>query len=147
MTATGIGERPPHSPGAIARRMIVNFRASYSALARPSRTALEMRHAWGPAGRAFIVSAVLIAAVAAAMLFVDEWEIPFYRQMPRWLLAVAAVVSDAGKSSWFLVPSGMMLIGLAAVTSPAIGRRAYLTLWAIAARVAFVFFAIAHRVR
>lgn len=141
--AGGIGERPPYSAGAILRRVIANLRTSFSALARPSRTALGMRRAWGPAGQAFIVSAALIAAVAAAMLWLDEWEIPFHRQMPHWLLVLSSVVSDAGKSSWFLVPSGMVLVGLAAVTSPRVGRTAYLTLWAIAARVAFVFFAIA----
>jgi undecaprenyl-diphosphatase len=89
-----------------------------------------------------IGTAATIAAVAAAMLLLDPVVTAHVRASPLWLVVLFDALTDFGKSGWFLVPTGLLLVALAAVTSPALGRTACLVLTSLAVRVGFVFLAV-----
>jgi undecaprenyl-diphosphatase len=80
--------------------------------------------------------------VIVTMAVVDAWEITAARQLPYTVRRVFGVITDFGKSGWFLWPIGVVLIGLALATTPRLGRTAELVTAAIAVRLTFLFVAI-----
>jgi membrane-associated phospholipid phosphatase len=142
MTAAGIGERPDHSLRALARRLIVNLIAWGAALVRPAHARSGFWRSLGSARNLIGTFAIAAAVTAALMVFLDPGEIAFHQRFPVWMLNVSAFVSDCGKSGWFLVPSAAIVLAVAAVASPALGRTAYVTLLSIAGRAGFIFIGI-----
>jgi undecaprenyl-diphosphatase len=65
------------------------------------------------------------------------------RRAPHWLVLIFGEVTDFGKSSWFLWPTGLLLIAIAAMSSEVLARFGRLTLAALAVRTSFLFIAIA----
>ncbi|MGA2128995.1 MAG: phosphatase PAP2 family protein, partial [Xanthobacteraceae bacterium] len=74
---------------------------------------------------------------------VDAWAIERTRYLPAIVVDVFNRITDFGLSGWFLWPTGVLLLLVAAVASPALGRLADLTLIAIMVRLEFIFLAIA----
>jgi undecaprenyl-diphosphatase len=64
------------------------------------------------------------------------------RSLPRWLSAIVGEVTDFGKSGWFLVPIGGVLVLIAVRTSPALPRMTRLVLLSVTMRLWFLFAAI-----
>jgi undecaprenyl-diphosphatase len=89
-----------------------------------------------------IGTGLTVAAVAAAMLLIDPVVAAHVRASPLWLVLVFDTLTDLGKSGWILVPTGLLLIAIAAMASPELGRTAYLVLTSLAVRVGFVFLAV-----
>jgi membrane-associated phospholipid phosphatase len=141
MTVTGRLEQGAQ-PASVLRRTATHLAAWLVALVAPARSA-SPAHLLPPISRLALGSLVAIAAVVAAMLLMDSWAIAQRRGIPLWLVYVFDELTDFGKSEWFLVPTGILLIGIAALASPALGRTAYLVLISIAARLGFVFVAVA----
>jgi membrane-associated phospholipid phosphatase len=139
MTATAGFRGSAHPVVMVARRMVANALGAVALLLRPPRGPDAPRRP----GRLAIAAALAVAACVAALFLLDPWEMSFYRQMWYGALYVFSVITDFGKSDWFLVPTGLGLVVIAAVASPALGRSAYLTLASVAIRVGFVFTAIA----
>jgi undecaprenyl-diphosphatase len=83
-----------------------------------------------------------ITVVVAAMLFVDVWVIREVQRLPLRLVSLFDEASDFGKSGWFLVPTGVLLIVIAATAAPALPRMTRLVLAAISVRLGFVFLAV-----
>jgi membrane-associated phospholipid phosphatase len=127
----------------VLRRSAAHLVAWLAALVAPPRSASAARLLPPPISRLALGSLLAIAAVVAAMLLMDSWAIAQHRGIPLWLVYVFNELTDFGKSEWFLVPTGILLIGIAALASPALGRTAYLVLISIAARLGFVFVAVA----
>ena len=143
MTVTGaFGERMAQ-PASVLRRTGVNLAAWTVALIRPPRPRAATRALWPPAGRLAIGAAITVAAVAAAMAFLDSWAVGHHRSVPLWLITVFGELTDFGKSGWFLFPTGILVIAIAALASPSLGRTAYLVLVSLAVRLGFVFLAVA----
>jgi len=84
-----------------------------------------------------------IAVLIAIMVVLDAWSVGHARRLPGDLIAAARRFTDLGKSGWFLWPTGIALVVLAAIDSPALSRfsRGVLAAWAV--RLGFVFAAIA----
>src|SRR5262249_39980011 len=97
--------------------------------------------------RLAIGAAVTIAVVAIVVVLLDAPAIRHHTDIPRWLVIAFGAISDFGKSEWFLVPSGLLLVIVAAAASPAAraraGRTKSLVLTSLAARLGFVFVAVA----
>jgi undecaprenyl-diphosphatase len=95
--------------------------------------------------RAQVLAAGLatIFLVAVAMVFADAPLAAASKQLPGWVHAAFAFMTDFGKSGWFLWPTGIVLAAIAAVTSPALAPLGRLVLAAIAVRTGFLFAAIA----
>src|SRR5262249_17318250 len=62
---------------------------------------------------------------------------------PMWIITVASVITDFGRSGWFLVPIGLALALLAVLASFRLPRSADGVVTALAVRLTFLFVAIA----
>jgi undecaprenyl-diphosphatase len=142
MTVTGRLEQGAQ-PASVLRRAAAHLVAWLGALVAPARPTRPSHLLAPPISRLAVGTLVAIAAVVAAMLLIDSWAIAHHRGIPLWLVHVFNELTDFGKSDWFLLPAGILLIGIAALASPALGRTAYLVLISVAARVGFVFVAVA----
>jgi membrane-associated phospholipid phosphatase len=131
------------APVPVLRRTAVHLVAWLAALVAPARAGAAMSLLRPPISRLAIGTVIAIAAVAVAMLLLDSRAIAQHGRIPSWLVAVFNELTDFGKSEWFLLPTGLVLVGLAAIARPTLGRTAYLVLISLAARVGFVFVAVA----
>ena len=130
-------------PVPVLRRTAVHLVAWLAALVAPARAGAAMSLLRPPLSRLAIGTVIAIAAVAVAMLLLDSRAIAQHGRIPSWLVDVFNELTDFGKSEWFLLPTGLVLVGLAAIATPTLGRTAYLVLISLAARVGFVFVAVA----
>ena len=130
-TATGAPVSWPHS-------MRANVGLAMAALAGRSR----LRAVQGPGARVLAAGLATIVLVATAMVFADAQLAAAAKHIPAWLHAAFAFVTEFGKSGWFLWPTGIVLLAIAVVASPALAPLSRLMLAAIAVRAGFLFVAI-----
>jgi membrane-associated phospholipid phosphatase len=142
MTVAGPLEQAA-APAAVIRRTVTHLLAWLAALTAPPRVGAAGRRLRPPISRLAVGTLIAIGAVAAVMLLLDSWAIAQHRGIPSWLVDVFNELTDFGKAEWFLVPTGILLVAIAAMGSPALGRTAYLVLISLAARTGFVFMAVA----
>jgi membrane-associated phospholipid phosphatase len=83
-----------------------------------------------------------VAAIAVTMVLIDGWAIAQVHRLPAWLIAAFLKISDFGRSGWFLWPIGLVLLALATLMRPAIGRMTNLVAATIVVRLGFIFLAI-----
>jgi undecaprenyl-diphosphatase len=123
---------------ALPSRIVANFALAVVALARPPRAKLP-----APPRRA--VAAVLLTcmAIIASMFLLDRTASDWARHLPGWFIEAFEQITDFGLSGWFLYPLGVILLGLAAVASPASPRLAQGVFAALGVRFGFLFVAIA----
>jgi undecaprenyl-diphosphatase len=121
------------------RQTEANIRATIATLFRPPRRPVR----WPLPGRLLTGTLLAIAVLIAIMVVLDAWSVGHARRLPGDLIAAARRFTDLGKSGWFLWPTGIALVVLAAIDSPALSRfsRCILAAWAV--RLGFVFAAIA----
>jgi undecaprenyl-diphosphatase len=129
-------------PASILRLAVINLTGWMAALVeKPKR-----RVPWLPGRRPKVVLAlgavVAVAAIAASMLLLDSWAILHRRGLPGSVVHLFQWITELGLSGWYLFPTGFLLLAIAAVASPRLGRVAYAVLMAVAARIGFVFLAI-----
>ena len=85
---------------------------------------------------------ITVAAIVFAMAFLDDRAALAARTLPPWLVAAFDEFTDFGKSAWFLVPIGSLLILLAAAGLRDVPHFSRLVLAAITVRFGFLFLAI-----
>lgn len=85
---------------------------------------------------------LVLALLAGTMNTFDAWAITQAQRLPLWLARLFDEVSDFGKSGWILVPTGVALLAIAALASPALPRIARLVLMAVSVRIGFIFLAV-----
>ena len=97
-----------------------------------------------PAWRRLTIS-VLVAAllVGGAMLMLDARGMAFAASLPLWVVNTFNEMTDFGKSQWFLIPIGIVVVLAAVLATPAAGRVANLVLTSLIVRLSYVFVAIA----
>jgi undecaprenyl-diphosphatase len=76
------------------------------------------------------------------MLWLDAGVIDFSGRLPPWLVAMFDEITDFGRSSWILVPSGGLILLLAALASPALDRMSQAVAAMLVIRLGYVFVAI-----
>jgi undecaprenyl-diphosphatase len=121
------------------RQIDRNARQTIATLLRPPRGPV----AWPSVAQVLIGAVLTVALVLAAMLVVDAWSVSHARRLPDALRAAASRFTDLGKGGWFLWPTGILLLALAAIDSPVLARFSRGVLAAFAVRLGFVFTAIA----
>jgi len=84
-----------------------------------------------------------IVAIALAMVLLDVPAVAHHLAQPRWFVAAFKAITDFGKAGWFLWPTGILLLAVAVVASPRLGRTTHLVLTSLAIRLGFVFVAVA----
>lgn len=85
---------------------------------------------------------VTVIAIVTAMFVLDLRASDWAHRLPAWFSASFEAVTNFGLSGWFLIPFGLALVGLAAVTSPALSRTSQAVVAALAVRFGFLFLAI-----
>jgi membrane-associated phospholipid phosphatase len=129
---------PPRPPLLSVRDMPLNLAQWCSALVRPSRAPIQ------PFPKSAIAGiGIMLGAVVAAMCLLDVPAVEWARHMPRGVAGPFEQITNAGLSGWYLVPSGVIVLLLAALVSPAQPRFTWGVLTALAARFGFFFLAIA----
>jgi undecaprenyl-diphosphatase len=84
-----------------------------------------------------------VLLVGLAMLLIDARGVAFAATLPLWLVDTFNEITDFGKSNWFLVPIGGLMMLAAILVTPAAGRMANLVLTTLVMRFSYVFIAIA----
>ena len=118
-----------------------NIARGVAMVVRPPRA--KTKPVWRAYARLGIGALVMAAVIVAAMIFIDVPAIEGARRLPQWLVTTFNEITDFGRSGWFLIPIGFVLVVMAALASPALPRLSQLVLAAAAVRLAFVFTAIA----
>jgi undecaprenyl-diphosphatase len=85
---------------------------------------------------------VMLGAVIFAMFFLDVPAVAWAHDLPRGLVEVFEQITNAGLSGWYLIPSAVMVLLLAALASPTLPRLPWGVLTALAARFGFFFLAV-----
>jgi membrane-associated phospholipid phosphatase len=88
-----------------------------------------------------IATSGFVALFILIMVLFDAAAITAARALPPLVIAVFREITDFGKAGWFLYPLAALMIALV-LTPPDLPRSVQLTLTAIFARAAFLFFAI-----
>jgi membrane-associated phospholipid phosphatase len=139
-----VREDVERTPPAVSflRRTAGNVAAGISGVVRSPRVPAQ-RALWPPVSRLALGTVAAIAAVAAAMLLLDVPAVAHHLAQPRWFVAFFKAITDFGKAGWFLWPTGLLLVAIAMVASPRLGRTAHLVLTSLAVLLGFVFLAVA----
>ena len=122
------------------RMLCMNIAQGLATLLRAPR--LGPVPAWRTRARIISGTLAAIILIACAMIWLDARAIEAARTLPRWITDTFEQITDFGLSGWFLTPTGLLLLTIAAVASPALPRFAQLVLATIAVRVGFIFLAI-----
>ena len=125
-----------------SRSRLRSFRenaAAYLALFRrkPRRLTSTRR------GRLHLWLVTGIALTACTMILVDAWSVGAAKRLPSWLISILDEITDFGRLTWILVPTGALLLLLGVLTSPELPRMAQGVIAAVAVRLSFLFVATA----
>ena len=131
---TGTGEGGP-------RRIAANLAGWLALFIRARR--FKASRLLPPAVRLAVGALVGLALVAFAMLLFDAPGVAFAKSLPLWIVETFNEITDFGKSGWFLIPIGGLIVLAAAVATPAAGRFTTLVLTSLIVRLGYVFLAIA----
>jgi membrane-associated phospholipid phosphatase len=124
------------------RQFAANLSATLGTLVRKPRPLGGPRPAWPSFQRLSLIAFGAIATVAAAMAFLDARAVTVSRGLPSWLVATFDELTDFGKSGWFLVPVGALLILIALAAMWKLPNFTRLVLAALTVRLGFLFLAI-----
>jgi undecaprenyl-diphosphatase len=127
----------------VLRRMGENLAAWWRVLTRPSRIPPERRTPLWPL-KGWIVLAALLAilVVAGSMLLLDAFLIGEARLLPRWVRRIFEWITKFGTAGWFLYPTGILLLMIAACPWSKLPRFSQGVLAAIVVRAGFIFLAV-----
>jgi len=138
MSAAGVA-RP--EPAGILRCAGANLAAWLALIGRSRR--VKAARLLPPARR--LALGVLAAAIciAAAMWLLDGRGLAFSKTLPLVVIETFNEITDFGRSIWFLVPIGVLIVLAAVAATPAAGRIANLVVASLVVRLEFLFLAIA----
>jgi membrane-associated phospholipid phosphatase len=122
----------------LARNAAWNFDQWLRALTRPPRAKYPR-----PSVSAAAAAVVALVGIVASMFLIDARAIDWARHEPNWMRDLFERITDFGLSGWFLFPLGFLLLILAMLNAPELTRLTQGVLAALAARVGFLFLAIA----
>jgi membrane-associated phospholipid phosphatase len=123
----------------VLQRTMATLAAWIGAFDRPARGYPQLA---GRASEQAAMAALLVVAIIATMVFLDAAAIGTARKLPPVLSNAAEVITAFGLSGWFLWPIGGVLVVIAALTRPAVGRVGNLVAATLAVRLGFLFVAI-----
>jgi membrane-associated phospholipid phosphatase len=140
MTASlGIGKELAAQTG--MRRVATNLAAWSALLVRPRR--FTEARLLPPRLRVALGALFGVLLVAFAMLVLDGPGVAFAKSLPLWVVETFNEITDFGKSGWFLIPIGGLIVLAAILSTPTCGRITSLVLTCLIIRLGYVFVAIA----
>jgi undecaprenyl-diphosphatase len=125
-----------------AKRFVSVMGTWVVALARPPRVAMPATAFVVERERLRVGVIGALIAVALSMGWLDEVAIRAVAQLPSSIVDGYNIITDYGRSSWFLWPSGIAVLLLAIATTLTARRMSQLVLAAIAVRFGFIFLAV-----
>jgi membrane-associated phospholipid phosphatase len=125
---------------ALPRRIVANLLGWFATLGRAPRAAYLRVLSHTETRSALVVAAILIVLL---MQYVDAPAMAWARTLPAWVIGLFHMITDFGKSGWFLWPIGLVLLAIAVLDRPALTYGTRLVLASIIARLGFAFVAIA----
>ena len=135
----GIGKESTPETG--LRRVAANLAAWLALIARPRR--FKQSRLLPPRRRLALGGLAGGLLVAFAMLALDGPGLAISKALPLWVVAAFNEITDFGKSGWFLIPIGGLIVLAAILAAPAAGRATNLVLTSLIVRLGYVFVAIA----
>jgi undecaprenyl-diphosphatase len=122
---------------ALPKHTLENFAKWGAALVRPPLVRPP------PLPPSAFVAIILTPAVAIAVMFgVDAAASDWAHHLPRWFIDAFEEITNFGLGGWFLIPSALVFLCLAAVAAPTLPRITQGVLAALAARFGFLFLAV-----
>lgn len=140
MTLAGAREEAPLA--ARARQFVSVMATWIAALARPARIPWSAVPLLAERERLRVGAVATVLVVILAMGWVDAGAIRAAAALPNWVNETYNAITDYGRSSWFLWPSGILVLVTAAATTMAATRMSRLVLAAVAVRLGFIFLAV-----
>ncbi len=136
--------KDPGTPRMPSRRTWLRSNAAswFALIGKRPRAEAAAKLAWRAPLRLGIGGLLVLALMAGTMNTFDAWAIAQAQRLPLWLVGIFGEVSDFGKSGWILVPTGVALLAIAALASPALPRMSRLVLMAASVRIGFIFLAV-----
>jgi dolichol-phosphate mannosyltransferase len=128
--------------GPAVLRPFANLAAWIRLAARGRRVRLQ-NPLWPPSREVGLRLLAAVLLIGATMVVLDAWAATTARQLPFWLARGFDRITDFGKSGWFLLPLGALLVGLAILVSATAVRFTQLVITSLALRFWFLFVAIA----
>lgn len=95
-----------------------------------------------PGARLWWIAAAFLAVVATIAAFLDAAAVPFHRSLPPAVLEAFGWLTEAGRSDWFLIPAGLILIAAMFARRPAKATRLTARRASLVATSAYVFLAV-----
>jgi len=138
MSASG-GIEPGAAHGLPVAYLRDNAATYLAILTRKPRAVLWSR---GELVSGIAVTAGAIAFIVLTMFGLDAWSVVLAEGLPRGLIAIFDDITDYGRSGWFLVPIGLMLLLVAALCRPSLSAMSQRVFAALAVRLGFLFAAI-----
>jgi undecaprenyl-diphosphatase len=123
---------------ALPRRVLENFALWGMVLARPPRVRVGRR----PRAIITIVTLVGVIAIVLCMFRYDTAASSWAHGLPQWFIDVFDQITDFGRTGWFLIPFGIVLLVLAALQSPLLPKMTQAVLAMLVVRFGFLFLAI-----
>jgi undecaprenyl-diphosphatase len=123
------------------RRFGANLSRAIAAVVRPPR--VKARRIERAYLRLLVAALVALAGIAAAMVLVDAPVAEAMKRAPGWIIELFDVLTDFGRSGWFLWPLGAVLLAIAVLASTALAPFQRRILAMVAVRAGFLFVAIA----
>jgi hypothetical protein len=131
------------APLAARARQFVSIMATWiAALARPARIPWSAIVLLAERQRLRVGAVATVLVVILAMGWVDAAAIRAAAALPNWVNETYNAITDYGRSSWVLWPSGILILVTAVATTMAATRMSRLILAALAVRLGFIFLAV-----
>ena len=131
---------PVENRGFWSRRLGANLSAVPVALRRSSADAPAET---GAGGRWLLWLVGATAALVLAALSLDAKSVAWATALPDWLMSFFQAITIAGKSNWYLIPTGAVLIVLALGDWGSVGQRLRAVWCELASLIAFAFASVA----
>ena len=121
-----------------------NLKQWLSVLLRPSRIPIERRAPLWPLKGwiTFAAALAVLAVVAVSMPLLDALLVGDARLLPRWVRRTFEFITQFGLAHWFLWPTGILLLVIAASPASKLTHLSQGVLAAIVVRLGFIFLAI-----
>jgi membrane-associated phospholipid phosphatase len=136
-----LSTRRPHAAAHNLRCAGANLVAWTRLIVRPRR--FSKRRLLPPTRRLVIGGLIGVALIAFAMTFLDARGVTFAHGLPPNVVDTFNEITDFGRSGWFLLPLGILIMLIAMLATPAAGRIGSLVLASLAMRLGYLFAAIA----